>query len=168
MMFLRKRRENPWLGVGAGLIGGLAGSYAIGAFLHLWAKKMRSAVELNGTKATERAADRLARKIAGHGLDQPTKLKAASAIHFAFGSLMGAAYGAATAANRKVGTAAGLPFGATVYAGAHATAAPALRLSEPPSKSRLRDEAGEFLGHLIYGVVTDTTRRAVIKAARAM
>src|SRR5262249_29827165 len=122
-MFFRKRRESAWLGAGAGVIGGLAGSYAVGAFLHLWAKKKRSAVELKGTKATERAADRLARKIAGHGLDQPTKLKAASAIHFAFGSLMGAAYGAATVANRKVGAAAGLPFGATVYAGAHATLA---------------------------------------------
>jgi len=167
-MFFRKRRVNPWVGASAGLIGGLAGSFAIGSFLELWAKKMRSAVVLNGTKTTERAADRLARAVSGHGLDQPTKLKAASAIHFAFGSLMGAAYGAAVAANRKVSAGAGLPFGAAVYAGAHAGAVPALRLSEAPTKARLRDEGGEFLGHLVYGVVTDVTRRAVMKAVRSM
>jgi hypothetical protein len=166
-MFSRKRRESAWLGAGAGLIGGLAGSFAIGAFHNFWAKKMRSSIVQKGTQSTERAADRLSRGVLGHGMDQPTKHKAASAIHFAFGSLMGAAYGAAVSANRNVGMALGVPFGATVYAGAHAAAVPAFGLSEPPTKSRPREEAGEFLGHLVYGVVTDLTRRAVIRAARA-
>jgi putative membrane protein len=166
-MFFRKRHESPWLGAGAGLIGGLAGSFAIGAFSEFWAKKMRSSIVQKGTQATERAADRMSRGITGRGLDQPTKLKAASAIHFAFGSLMGAAYGASAAGNRKVSMALGVPFGAAVYAGAHAGAVPALGLSEWPTKSRPREEVGEFLGHLVYGVVTDLTRRAVIRAARA-
>ena len=165
-MFFRKRRESAWLGAGAGLIGGLAGSFAIGAFHQYWAKKMRSSIVQKGTASTQRAADRLSRGVTGHGLDQPTKMKAASAVHFAFGSLMGAAYGAAASANRNIGMALGVPFGATVYAGAHAAAVPALGLSEPPTQSRPREEVGEFLGHLVYGVVTDLTRRAVIRAAQ--
>jgi hypothetical protein len=165
-MFFQKRRESPWLGAGAGLLGGLAGSFAIGAFHQYWARKMRSSIVQKGAQSTERAADRLSRGVTGRGLDQPTKLKTASAIHFAFGSLMGAAYGAAASANRNVSIALGVPFGATVYAGAHAAAVPALGLSEPPTKSRPREEVGEFLGHLIYGAVTDLTRRAVIRVAR--
>jgi uncharacterized membrane protein YagU involved in acid resistance len=167
-MFFRKRRMSPWLGAGAGLVGGLAGAFAIGGFQHLWAKKTRSQMEEKGAQATGRTADYLARTVAGHGLDEPSKRKAASAVHFAFGSLVGAAYGAAAANNRKVSTAAGLPFGAAVYAGAHAAAVPALHLSDPPTQAPLKDEIGEFLGHLVYGVVTDLTRRAVIRAARAM
>jgi uncharacterized membrane protein YagU involved in acid resistance len=167
-MFFRKRRESPWLGAGAGLIGGLAGSFAIGGFSRLWAKRTRSRMEQKGMETTQRAADRLSRRVLGHGLDQPTKAKAASAIHFAFGSLMGAAYGAATAANRNAGAAAGVPFGAAVYAGAHAAAVPALRLSESPAKAPLKDEIGELLGHLVYGAVTDLTRRAVLRAAQAV
>ncbi|HJZ96510.1 MAG TPA: DUF1440 domain-containing protein, partial [Candidatus Solibacter sp.] len=77
------------------------------------------------------------------------------------------AYGAGAAGNRKVSIGLGVPFGAVVYAGAHAGAVPALGLSESPTKSRARDEVGEFLGHLVYGVVTDLTRRAVIRVARA-
>jgi uncharacterized membrane protein YagU involved in acid resistance len=125
-------------------------------------------MEQRGMEATVKAADAVARKVAGHELDEQTKPKAATAVHFAFGSLMGAAYGAAAAANRKVGIAAGLPFGAAVYAGAHATAVPALRLSEPPTRVPAKDEIGELLGHLVYGFVTDITRRGLIKAARAM
>jgi hypothetical protein len=165
-MIFRRRRENPWLGAGAGLIGGLAGAFAIGGFAHFWAKKTRSRLEQRGLQTTERTADRLARRVLGHGLDQPTKVKAASGIHFAFGSLMGAAYGAAASRKPAVSLAAGLPFGAGVYAGAHAAAVPALRLSEPVTRVPFKEELGEFLGHLVYGAVTDATRRVVLRAAR--
>jgi uncharacterized membrane protein YagU involved in acid resistance len=165
-MFFRKRRENPWLGAGAGLIGGLAGSFAIGGFLHLWAKVTKSNLEQKGAESTVKAANYVSRKVFDHELEEEQKPKAGSAVHFAFGSLVGAAYGAAASANSKVSTTIGLPFGASVYAGAHAAAVPALGLSDPPSRARMKDEVGEVLGHLVYGVVTDLTRRAVIRVAR--
>ena len=62
----------------------------------------------------------------------------------------------------------GAPFGAALYLGAHAAAVPALGLSKPVTRKPLKDEAGEFLGHLVYGVVTDMTRRGIIAAAKAI
>jgi uncharacterized membrane protein YagU involved in acid resistance len=168
MKLLRKRRPNPWLGAGAGLIGGLAGSFAIGGFHHLWAKATHSNLEEKGMESTTKAATFLSRKVMDRELDEQTKPKAASAVHFAFGSLVGAAYGAAAAVDSKFSEGLGIPFGASVYVGAHATSVPALGLSEPPTKAPLKDEVGEFLGHLVYGLVTDVTRRLVLVAAKAL
>jgi hypothetical protein len=164
-----KHRESAWLGAGAGLIGGLAGSFAIGGFHHLWAKATHTdRLEKKGTESTTKAANMLSRHVLGRELSREVEPKAASAVHFAFGSLVGAAYGAAASRDSHVSRSFGLPFGFSVYSGAHATAVPALGLSEPPTKAPLTDEIGELLGHLVYGIVTDVTRRVVIRAARAI
>src|SRR4051812_26091742 len=107
-----KRRESPWLGAGAGLIGGLAGSFAIGGFHHLWAKATHTdRLEKKGTESTTNAANMLSRHVLGHELDDETKPKAAVAVHFVFGSLVGAVYGAAASRDSHVSRSFGLPFG---------------------------------------------------------
>jgi len=41
------------------------------------------------------------------------------------------------------------------------------RLGLSVSADELKDEVGEFLGHLVYGLVTDVTRRLVLVAAKS-
>jgi putative membrane protein len=169
MILKRKRRErNPWIGMAAGLIGGIAGSVAIGQFSHIWAKATKSDLEKKGMESTVKAAEAISKGVLDKPLPEKDKERAASAVHFGFGGAMGALYGASAALEPKFAGAVGVPFGASVYLGAHAAAVPALGLGEPVTRSRFSDEAGEFLGHLVYGLVTDLTRRGVIAVARAI
>jgi putative membrane protein len=168
MRWIKTRRENPWVGMAAGMVGGLAGSVAIGQFLHLWDKLTGSHVEEEGTRSTTEAASAVSEKVLDHPLTEEEKPKAAAAVHFGFGTSVAALYGAAAAMEPRFADAYGVPFGASVYLGAHATAVPALGLSKPVTQKPVKAEAGEFLGHLIYGVVTELTRRGVIAAVRAI
>ena len=168
MRFNRKRRENPWIGMAAGLLGGIAGSIAIGQFHRLWAKATKSNLEQKGMDSTVKAASAVSEGVLERPLTEAEKPKAATAVHFGFGSALGALYGVGAALAPKVSGAVGMPFGAGVYLAAHATAVPALGLSRPVTQQPLMDEVGEILGHVVYGVVTDLTRRGVVAAARAI
>ena len=168
MIFRRKRRINPWVGMAAGLIGGIAGSIAIGKFSHVWARATKSNPEHEGVDSTVKAASAVSEGLLHHRLTKEEKPKAAAAVHYGFGGTMGALYGAGAALKPAVGGAAGMPFGAGVYLAAHAAAVPALGWSRPITQNRFSDEVGELLGHVVYGLVTDLTRRGVIAAYRAI
>jgi putative membrane protein len=168
MIFQRKCRINPWVGMAAGLIGGIAGSFAIGTFSHVWAKATKSNPEDKGVDSTVKAASAFSESVLHHQLTEEEKPKAAAAVHYGFGATMGALYGAGAALKPAVGRAAGVPFGVGVYLAAHAAAVPALGWSKPITQNRFSDEVGELLGHVVYGLVTDLTRRGVIAAYRAI
>jgi putative membrane protein len=168
MIFHRKRRTSPWIGMAAGLLGGLAGSIAMGKFSQAWAKATKSNPEEKGVDSTVKAASAVSEGIFRHRLTEEEKPRAAAAVHYGFGSTMGALYGAGTALKPAVGGAAGMPFGAGVYLAAHAAVVPALGWSRPITQNRFSDEVGELLGHVVYGLVTDLTRRGVIAAYRAI
>ena len=74
---------------------------------------------------------------------------------------MGALYGTAAELLPRAGAGAGAPFGAALYAGAHAIAVPAFGLAPPVTRNPVPAEAGEFGAHLVYGLVTDAVRRGV-------
>jgi putative membrane protein len=152
----------------AGLIGGIAGSIAIGKFNHYWASATRSNLEKKGLDSTVKAASAVSEGVLDHRLSEQEKPKAAAAVHYGFGSTMGALYGVGAALAPAVAGALGMPFGTGVYLAAHAAAVPALGLSKPITEQRLSDEVGELLGHIVYGVVTDITRRGVVAAVNAM
>jgi uncharacterized membrane protein YagU involved in acid resistance len=168
MIFRRKRRTNPWVGLAAGLVGGLAGTIAIGKFNHAWAKATNSKPEENGMDSTVKAASAVSEGVLHHELTEEEKPKAGAAVHYGFGTTMGGLYGIGTALKPSVGGAAGMPFGAGVYLAAHAVAVPALGWSKPVTQNRFSDEVGELLGHIVYGVVADLTRRGVVAAVRAI
>jgi putative membrane protein len=150
------------------LVGGIAGSIAMGQFVHFWGKLTQSDIEKQGMQSTVKAASAVSETVLDRKLTEEEKPAAATAVHFGFGGLMGAVYGAMAATAPMVASAAGVPFGAAVYAGARAAAVPALSLSRPVTENPPIDEAGEFLGHLLYGVVTHLTHRGVIAAVKAM
>jgi putative membrane protein len=150
------------------LIGGIAGSIAIGKFSQVWAKATKSNPDDKGVDSTVKAASAVSEGLLHHRLTEEEKPKAGAAVHYGFGGTMGALYGAGAALKPAVGGAAGMPFGAGVYLAAHAAAVPALGWSRPITQNRLSDEIGELLGHVVYGLVTDLTRRGVIAAYRAI
>jgi len=167
-MSIIRRRRNPWIGMGAGFLGGIAGSIAIGKFQHLWGKLTHSNLEEEGMQSTVKAASAVSEKVLQHKLEESEKPKAASAVHYGFGGLMGAVYGLAAAKTPAVAAVSGVPFGASVYLGAHAAAVPALGLSRPVTDKPVLNEIGELLGHLVYGVTTELTRECVVTTVNAV
>jgi hypothetical protein len=118
-----------------------------------------------GDNATTKVANAVA-KASGKDLSPDQKKTGGTIVHYAFGTLMGAAYGVAMELGsrriRKNPLLSGLGFGAALFAGADEVAVPALRLSQPPSEVPTAKHLYGFASHLVYG----TTAAAVCKAAR--
>jgi uncharacterized membrane protein YagU involved in acid resistance len=100
-----------------------------------------------------------ATSLVGYRLGQAEKAPAGSVVHYAFGAVVGAVYGAAAEIVPMVSRAFGLPFGAAVWLGAHVVAVPALGLAESPVRQPATKEAEEFGLHLVYGAITELVRR---------
>src|SRR5215470_6178304 len=96
---MTKRRV--WKGLLAGGAAGAAGSLAMNQFQHLWTKisEQRNGREPSQSDqsvsedATVKAAAKVA-EITGHRLSDQQKKKAGPIVHYAFGTGMGALYGA--------------------------------------------------------------------------
>ena len=100
-----------------------------------------------------------ATRLAGYRLAEDQKAPAGSVVHYAFGAVVGALYGAAAEIVPRVTTAFGLPFGVAVWLGAHVIVVPALGLADSPVRQPIGKEAEEFGLHVVYGAVTELVRR---------
>jgi uncharacterized membrane protein YagU involved in acid resistance len=74
---------------------------------------------------------------------------------------MGAAYGAVIARTRRLTPAAGLMFGAGVFAGADEIGVPLAGLSGPPTQYPISSHLEALAAHLVYGVTADLVRRGL-------
>lgn len=88
---------------------------------------------------------------------------ASEGIHWAFGAIAGAAYGALAefypAATSKDGASFGVALGDLMHEGA----LPALGISAPDEEETLREGTSEFSSHIVYGIVTESVRKFVRK-----
>lgn len=109
--------------------------------------------------STVKAATVISQCIFQRELTEQQKKIAAPAVHYAFGTSVGAIYGTLVESGQVARGGWGLRFGAVVWLGAHAIAVPALRLSQPITKSEPGSEAAEFGAHLVYGVTAESVRR---------
>jgi putative membrane protein len=103
----------------------------------------------------------LAEKIAGHHLDDETKEVASEAIHWGFGALAGAAYGALAEFYPAATGKQGASFGLALMSLTHEGALPAMGLSEPPEEQGFREHTSEAGSHILYGVVAEKVRKLV-------
>lgn len=103
----------------------------------------------------------LAEKIAGHPLDETTKTIAGESIHWGFGALAGAAYGALAEFYPAATGKEGANFGLALMSLTHEGALPAMGLSAPPEEQSFREHTSEAGSHLLYGVVTEKVRKFV-------
>ena len=141
-------------GMLAGLIGGLVATAAKSLAEKLYPPRVHGEPEPPAV---------LAEKVAGHELAGGQRQAAMEAIHWGFGALTGAAYGALAeyypAATAKDGAA----FGTALDSLTHKAALPAMGLSAEPEEQTAREKASEMATHVVYGVVTETVRRFVRK-----
>ena len=141
-------------GLLAGLIGGIAATAA---------KSMAEKVYPPRTHGEPEPPDLLAEKLAGHPLDHATKAVASESIHWAFGALVGAAYGALAEYYPAATAKEGASFGLALATLTHETALPAMGLSAEPAEQTARERTSEMGTHVVFGLVTETVRRAVRK-----
>ena len=141
-------------GLLAGLIGGLVATAA---------KTFAEKIYPPRTHGEPEPPAVLAEKVAGHPLAGTQKEVSAETIHWAFGALAGAAYGALAEYYPAATSKDGAGFGTALASLTHANALPAMGLSAEPEQQTPREKTSEMATHVVYGIVTETVRRAVRK-----
>jgi putative membrane protein len=169
-------KGNVWKGALAGATAGLAGTIAMTQFQSLWSKASQR-LNHNGNHgssseqsepekedATMKAAGELA-ALAKHRLSRDEKKKLGPIVHYAFGTGMGAVYGALVEVGprdlRRHDLLSGLGFGSVLFAGADEEAVPALGLSGKPSESPASSHLYALASHIVYGLTAGVVRKAV-------
>jgi putative membrane protein len=144
-------------GLVAGLIGGLVATAA---------KTMAEKIYPPRTHGEPEPPAVLADKLAGHHLTGAEKTAAVEAIHWGFGALTGAAYGALAEFYPSATAKDGAGFGMALASLTHESALPAMGLSAEPDEQTTRERTSEMATHVVYGMVTETVRRVVRKLLR--
>jgi len=166
-----KSGNDVFKGLAAGLIGGLAGTIVMTQFQNIVTEIGKSASDETGKKQKEEEGDdatvKMAKAISENVLDRKLKKSekesAGNAVHYIFGTTVGAVYGIAAEAAPITSVGFGLPFGTALFIGADEIAVPALGLSEPPTDIPISKHAYGFASHLVYGLTADLVRRGVRK-----
>ena len=117
----------------------------------------------NGGVAVEEpavaTAQAVSRKLFEHELSPDEKRIAGPAMHYAYGSLVGALYGGVAELFPSVGAGFGLPFGAALWLLGDEIAVPALGLGKGPTEVAPDKHADALASHFCYGITTDLLRR---------
>jgi uncharacterized membrane protein YagU involved in acid resistance len=108
--------------------------------------------------ATVTVASKAAAAVIDSPLSREEKHYGGVAVHYLFGAVGGAIYGAVAEIAPVVTTARGLAFGTGVWLGAVELALPAMDLARPVWEYPLRMHIYSFLSHLVYGAVTEGVR----------
>lgn len=177
---LHKKRPAWGKGALAGAIGGLVGSWTMNQFqalLNQARQKLDDGTQRQGQQhqqeqsaseedgdATQRAASRLAHALLGRKLTKQERDVAGPIVHYAFGSLNGALYGAAAELSAHVSTGFGLPFAAVLWLTADEAAVPALGLSRSALDYPLTSHLSALAAHAVYGFTTELVRRSLRSA----
>ena len=149
----------PWRGILAGLVGGVIAAGAM-SLVHKGVGAQR-AEQQQTEDATVKVASGVSRWLVNRPVPEDKKPFAGNIVHYAFGAGVGALYGGVADVAPRVSVALGLPFGLSVWLGAHVIMVPALGLAAPPTRQPPSKEALEFVLHLVYGAVTEVVRRLV-------
>jgi Protein of unknown function (DUF1440) len=157
-----------------GGVAGLAGTWAMSEAQRLWTHAVADdAPESAGGRhdardwqersehqnSNELAAQAIARPIFGRDLKRKELRFTAPLIHYLFGAALGAIYG--VYAQRRPAPTSGARFGTTVWLAADEIAMPLLGLSDSTTRRPLEMHLQSLVAHLVYGTVTEMTRRAV-------
>ena len=148
----------PLRGLAAGIAAGLVASLAMNLFQKAWARAVPMP-ETGDDPATVKAAQRASRAATGEYFAKADKEAAGNAVHYAFGAVLGGAYGL-LAEYWPVTKGCGTVFGAA-SAAFDELAVPAAGLSRPPTDFPASTHAYGLASHIVFGGVTEATRRLV-------
>src|SRR5258708_12122275 len=124
----RKGRREPsvWKGAVAGVVGVIVASWALNEFSSLiktvaesgsngQKQKAKKSGEQQQEDPTITTAEKISETVADIKLNKEQKQTVATVVHYAFGALMGAVYGAAAEVAPPVKSLAGLPYGSPLF-----------------------------------------------------
>jgi len=154
-MIKTPRQRSIAKGVLAGFIGGLAGAGA---------KVLAEQVFPPRTAGQTAPTILLAENVAGRRLPEEERQLAVQGIHWIFGALAGAVYGGLTEVEPSLGAWRGAAFGITLNRITHESILPRLGLTAPPGRQPTQERISEWVTHAVYGIATDSVRRAVRRA----
>jgi hypothetical protein len=163
----RKRRDHNGDLAGdvlKGALAGLAATWVMGQVTgYLYEKEGKQAREVEdeargGKTAYGVAAEKTAR-VVGMELGEEQRKQAGSAIHWVLGAGAGAAYGAMRHRVPAADLGNGLLFGTAFWAVIDEGANTALGLTPGPTAFPWQTHARGLVGHLVFGVVADTSLR---------
>jgi putative membrane protein len=164
----------------AGLLGGLAASFLMNQFMSGVAfvtdGRKPSGPDPQRTKQlmtarrkrfhemadpTGEISDSIARRFLDRKLTDHERNIAAPLVHYAFGALMGAAYGALSESVPTTRMGKGIPFGLALWATGDEIAVPALGLARKPWQQPFEAHAAMFASHIVYGFALEAVRGRV-------
>ena len=170
-------------GMAAGLLAGCAASWVMNSFaqakpIHEMPRQKRRTERdrsANGREtgtaarhedsseedATIQTAVAVSRNLFEHELTDEEKKIAGPAVHYAYGSLVGAMYGGLAELLPITGAGFGLPFATMLWLLGDEIAVPALGLGKGPTETPVDKHADALAAHLMYGLTTDVLRRVV-------
>lgn len=114
-----------------------------------------------GDPATAKAADAVSQAVLARPLSREEKHKAGQAVHYGFGTMTGAVYGALAEEFPRTTKAAGTAYGAALWLLADEIAVPAAGLAPGPTRVPLTTHVSALAAHLVYGATAEAVRRAV-------
>jgi hypothetical protein len=172
-----------WKGAVAGLTGGLVASFVMNRFqegltaLFVGKSRVRLHFDQGGQikksarhrpwsfekseSATTKAANAVSKALLGRRLHGQDRQRAGSALHYLFGAVSGALYGAAAERFPAVASGRGLSFGAAVWLVADEVATPAAGLAKAPNAYPVSAHVQSLAAHLFYGGATEAVRRGL-------
>jgi putative membrane protein len=163
-------------GAVAGLIGGVVATWVMSEFQRLWTLAAKgTAPDSAGDEhdardwqerhedrnANEIAADAIARSSMGRRLTRDEMELAAPAVHYTFGSVLGAMYGGFSEVAPQLRAGAGSGYGTAVWAAADEIAMPTLGLSRVTTERPIELHLQSLASHIVFGVTMEFVRRGV-------
>lgn len=111
--------------------------------------------------APARLANAASVAVSGDKLSEGEKEKAGTLLHYAYGTSMAVAYGAAAELVPSVTAGRGLAYGAAVWLGADEVVTPFLGLSKGAVEYPVSVHAYALASHLVYGLTAEAVRNTV-------
>ncbi len=123
------------------------------------AAERQHAPELPET-VTMQAADTFASHApGGRHLSRAEKETGGTVVHYAFGALMGAAYGLIAEYTALPGIGFGTVFGTVLWLGTDLVSVPAVGFAKWPTEEPAAAHLSHWLAHIVYGTGMETTRK---------
>ena len=171
-----RRARSPWIGLAAGVVGGLIGTAALDLYKKALIKGSRVLEDVSGSAhkystqqknqllhyhaAHAQTAAVLARGI-GVELNAQQRKTATPITHYATGALAGGLYGVAAEYSSLPKIGFGSVFGCVVFAVGNDWILPSLKLLPPLSETPQVLQWEGFTSHALYGAGTELVRRLI-------
>jgi hypothetical protein len=152
-------------GAAIGAAAGLAASWVMSEFQGRW-KAVSGEDRSDEEPNTVKAADAVAEAATGEPVPDEYRETTGTAVHYGFGALLGAVYGAAVELRPQTKAGFGTAYGAAVSLIADEAAVPAFGLSPPASEVPAAAHVRGFVSHLVFGAALEGTRRLLRAGSR--